>query len=183
MPTSNPPIVFPAGQPITIQDALTVLGNVNLKPSVLNGNTINPSLPVPALAQESRDIIPYTQPHGSTIASETRCIYAVKSVQSPGAVVDDFRAAITGQIMTGDRTVSVDLQKSTGGGAFASILSGGGISFTASDSVRTPKLATITSPNLVAGDLLAIVVVYTAGTTGTVPQGLLAQTNVRELPA
>ncbi len=64
----------------------------------------------------------------------------------------------------GGMSVTVDLKKSTGAGAYATVLN-------ASTAVRTQVQGTITSAAYVAGDIFEAVVTATAG-GGTLPTGL-----------
>ena len=81
-------------------------------------------------------------------------------------------------------TVTVDLQKSTAGGAFATVLSSA-LSITHSTAERTPVSLTSTStPSisttaLVAGDILQIVV-DTSSKGATPPEGLLVTLTYQE---
>lgn len=80
-------------------------------------------------------------------------------------------ASINGAIATGgDRTVTVDLHKSTGAGAFATVLSST-IVFTNATVLRTATAAVISSASLVAGDILRVIVTV-AGAAGAQATGL-----------
>jgi hypothetical protein len=81
------------------------------------------------------------------------------------------RAKITEAIATGgDRTVTIDVQRSTGGGAFSSIL-GSTIVFTSASALLLDTIATISQPTLAAGDVL-LASVAVAGAAGAQAQGL-----------
>lgn len=177
-----PEITIPATQPMGWNGPCTFRGQMNLPAGNIKDADISAAANIAASKCESRDRIVVSQ--AGNVATVTTYVYVVKSAATIGAVVDDFRAAITETIMTGDRTVTFDLQKSTGAGAFATVLTAV-ISFANGDAVRTPKAATLAAGalNLVAGDILKVIVTYAAGTTGTVPQGAVAQLNIRELPA
>jgi len=101
-------------------------------------------------------------------------------VNVPNARVLALEASITETAAGGDRTVTLDLKKSTGGGAFATILSST-LVFNSGDALRTIKTAALATPDLVDGDMLQLTVTI-AGTTGAVPQGLLASLHLREDP-
>lgn len=63
-------------------------------------------------------------------------------------------------------SVTVDVQKSTGGGAFATILSAT-VTCNSSDTDRTAEAATVSSASLVSGDILEVVItVSTPNGTG-----------------
>lgn len=123
--------------------------------------------------------LPYEQLPASAVVAETRDIHIVHG--ATGSVVS-FRAAITGTIATGaDRTVNVDLQKSTGAGAFATILTGT-ILFNNGSALRTVASATISATTLVAGDILRVVVTV-AGAAGNQALGLIVTATIRESAA
>lgn len=89
--------------------------------------------------------------------------------------------AIIATVATGaDRTVTVDLQKSTGSGAFATVLSAT-IGFTNASAVRTIASGTISGTTFVDGDIFQIVVTV-AGAAGNQAQGLLVALNFEENP-
>lgn len=111
---------------------------------------------------------------GANIAAVTKLVHIVRG--GTGSVVG-FEVAITGAA-TGDRTATVDLQKSTGGGAFASILTSV-ITIDASTVILTATAATIATPALTDGDILQVVVAL-GGSAGTQPQGLIATTTFDE---
>ncbi len=95
-----------------------------------------------------------------------------------GAVVS-IKAAITGAIATGaDRTVTVDLQKSTGAAAFATILTGV-ITFNNVSTLRAVTAGTLSSVTWIAGDILRVVVAV-AGAAGAQAQGLIVTVTLDE---
>lgn len=79
------------------------------------------------------------------------------------------------------RAVTVDLHKSTGAAAFATILSAT-IGFTNVSAVRTAVAGTVSSAALVAGDILKAVVTV-AGGGGVQAKGLTIRLIVNENPA
>jgi hypothetical protein len=114
-----------------------------------------------------------------TIAAAT---YYLHTVRGANLTLLNFYAAITETVATGaDRTVNVDLQKSTGGGAFATVLSAT-IQFTNGSTARVVSSATISSAACVVGDLLRVVVTV-AGAAGAQALGLIATLHVREDPS
>lgn len=80
-----------------------------------------------------------------------------------------------------DRTITVDLKKSTGAGAYATILSAT-VGFTNGSAVRTLVLGTLSSTSLVAGDILEAVVTV-AGAAGAQATGLSCSLQVNANPA
>jgi hypothetical protein len=105
---------------------------------------------------------------GITVAALNKWIHTVQS--ATGELVG-LSAVIAVQATGADRTVHVDLQKSTAGGAFATVLSST-IGFTNTSVIRIPVDAVIGTVALVAGDILRLVVTV-AGAAGAQAQGLL----------
>lgn len=106
----------------------------------------------------------------TTVAALTILVGGIRGTTS--SLVEFWAAPITPPTTTD--TVHVDLQRSTGGGAFATTLAAT-IAFTSSSVARTILTATPTS-TLVQGDLLQIVITV----TGTSAQGLIAGFTTRE---
>ena len=114
----------------------------------------------------------YSQAHGSVVASAIVCVHTVKGAT---AVLRSIDAVLT-VACAGAATVTVDVYKnsvSTGSLLSAVISHGSG------DAAFTEKAGTITSPNLVDGDNLILVVVATAG-GGTIGQGLSVELRIDE---
>lgn len=111
----------------------------------------------------------------TTIAALTKLLRIARR----GGSLVSLQAATSVQA-TGDRSVTVDLQKSTGGGAFASVLSSP-LSIPQATAVRTAVTGTISTPSFVAGDIFQLVVAL-GGTTGSYPQGLIASCDVDQHP-
>lgn len=107
---------------------------------------------------------------GTTVAAATLLCGGIRGTTA--SLVEFWAAPITPPTTTD--TVHVDLQRSTGGGAFATTLAAT-IAFTNTSVARTILTATPTA-TLVQGDLLQIVVTV----TGTSAQGLIAGFTTRE---
>jgi hypothetical protein len=120
---------------------------------------------VAATKLEHQFALPYTQDAGTPVAAATKDIHIVEGATGEVAWV---KAAITGTIATGaDRTVTVDLQKSTGAGAFATVLTTTIVLDNASV-LRTAEEAVVKvdgSEDLVTGDILRVVITV-AGAAG-----------------
>lgn len=159
---------------------------------LVKGSVIATSLPVPSgtitnsMVAGSADIdatklehqhsLTYSQVTGTAVVSETKDVMIVRG--ATGTLVQ-MEACITGAIATGaDRTVTVDLHKSTGAGAFATVLSST-IVFSNTDALRTLEQAAFSSTALVDGDILRVVVTV-AGAAGAQAQGLVVTLTVRE---
>lgn len=113
----------------------------------------------------------------TSVAALTKWVHIVRG--ATGSVVS-VESAIAVVATGADRTITVDLQKSTGAGAFATILSAT-MGFTNGSSVRTPVAGTISSASLVDGDILQIVVTV-AGAAGNQATGLTTVVNIQEDP-
>lgn len=117
----------------------------------------------------------WTYSKNGTIVAATEYI----GIMTGDGEVLSVEAAITETIATGaDRVASVDVQKSTGGGAFATILSAT-IDFDDASVLRAVVAGTIASAALVAGDILKVVITV-AGAAGNQALGLAATVQVRE---
>jgi hypothetical protein len=102
-----------------------------------------------------------------SVAAVTKWLHIVRG--AAGTLVG-FEAAIAVAADDASRTIDVDLQKSTGAGAFATVCSASA-DFTNSSAVRTPVAATFSSTSLVDGDILQVVVTV-AGGAGNQATGL-----------
>lgn len=119
----------------------------------------------------------YYQVPGTAIVAATVDLHISRAA---GTVVA-FEAAVTGAIATGaDRTVTLDLQKSTGAAAFASVLSAT-LVLDNTNVLRTLEAATIGTAAYVDGDLFRVTVAV-AGAAGNQAQGLIVTATLRENP-
>lgn len=112
---------------------------------------------------------------GSAVVASTTLAHIVKG--ATGTIIG-FQVATTTVATGGDRTVNVDLQKSTGGGAFATVLTAPAL-LNSSSTVRTAVAATISSNGLVTGDILEIIVTV-AGAAGAQAAGLIVTLTIEE---
>lgn len=118
----------------------------------------------------------FTHSQTSTIAAATQYLRVIRGGE--GTIVA-IEAAITEAIATGaDRTVTIDLQKSTGGGAFATVLSST-IQFTNASTLRAVSAGTISTSGVVDGDILKVTVAV-AGAAGAQATGLVVSVTLRE---
>jgi hypothetical protein len=125
-----------------------------------------------------RNTIP-TQLFGptTTVTALTQWLYTVHGAT---ATLQYVLGMIAVQATGGDRTVTVDIQKSTGGGAFATIMSVT-VNITNATVIRTAVNGTISNQSLVAGDILEAVVTV-AGVAGAQAQGLIVTLVLDETP-
>lgn len=80
-----------------------------------------------------------------------------------------------------DRTITVDLHRSTGGGAYATVLSAT-VGFTNGSTVRSLVSGTLSSTTFAAGDIFRVVVTV-AGAAGAQATGLSVYLGLHEEPA
>jgi hypothetical protein len=118
----------------------------------------------------------YEQVTGTAIVAATATVHIARA---SGTIVS-LEGVITGSVTAGDYTATVDLKKSTGGGAFASVLSST-LVFDSGNTVRVLEAASINTTSYIDGDLLQITVAV-AGTTGSQSQGLTLVLTLRENP-
>ena len=110
-----------------------------------------------------------------TVVADTRYL---RIAQAAGTVLA-VEAAITETIATGaDRTVTLDVQKSTGGGAFASILTTP-LVFNNASALRTVSVAPIATPGLLDNDILRLTIAV-AGVAGAQALGLVVNVVIAE---
>lgn len=117
----------------------------------------------------------YNHSQTGNVANATEYFNAVRG--TTGEIVA-IEMALTETIPSGDKTVTIDLQKSTGAGAFATVLSGT-VVLNSSSVLRTLVAGTISSGDLADGDILKLTVTI-GGSTGTDPQGLVVTVILRE---
>lgn len=152
--------------------------SLTLQTACITDAMIQSGANVQASKLEGEYHLDHYQTTGTAIVAATQDL---KIVRGATGTLLSIEAAITGAIATGaDRTVTVDLHKSTAAGAFASVLSAT-IGFTNASTLRTAVAGTISSTSLVDGDILRVVVTV-AGAAGNQAQGLVVSVHMRELP-
>lgn len=144
----------------------TFTNQINLPANAIDEGSVKASAKFAAANQVARFAKSTEQKTGTAVVTETRLVHVAKYAGK----LDSVEAAIAAAI-TGDNTVVIDVQKSTSGGAFATILTST-LTIDSSTAVRTATAATVdaTKDDYVAGDLFQVVV--TAAGTGTQAQGL-----------
>lgn len=114
----------------------------------------------------------------TTVVAVTKTL---TGIHYTGSVVEVSVTPVTAPT-GGDLAFTVDIKKSTGAGAFATILTGV-VTVNSSSANRTAQYATLSgTPTLVRGDLLQIVVAV-SGSTGTQGAGYDVTIRTRENPA
>lgn len=155
-----------------------IFGSLVIPPSSIDNAALRSGQNFDASKFEQQYKLNYNQVPGTAVVAATSDLGIVRG--ATGLVIG-LSAALTGTAISGgsDRTITIDLQKSTGGAAFATLLSGL-LTLNASTVVRVAAAGSlIGSPTLVAGDLLRVVVALT-GSTGTQGQGLVVSASIRE---
>lgn len=127
---------------------------------------------------EHRHSPAHAQASGSDVATKSEVIHIVRG--ATGTLVA-FEVAIDTAPTGGDKQFTVDLQVSTGGGAFATVLSSV-VTVNQTDADRTISNATLASTALVDGDALKVVVTA-SGSTGSQGQGVRATAWLDEDPS
>jgi hypothetical protein len=146
--------------------AWTFTNSVVLPSNTVDESALKSAARLPADNLVARFAKSVEQKTGTAIVTETRLVHIAKYAGK----LDSVEAAIAAAI-TGDNTVVIDVQKSTSGGAFATILTST-LTIDSSTVVRTATAATVdaTKDDYVAGDIFEVIV--TAAGTGTQAQGL-----------
>lgn len=141
-------------------------------PASAVGNTqIAAAAGIAASKLEHQFAVRYATNHGTAVAAATQPLHIVHGVT--GEIVAVEVTCTTAP--TSSDTVTVDVQKSTGGGAFATVLSGT-VGLSSSSTARVVYAGTISAANTVDGDILQVVVTV----SGTTCQGLCVVVTVRE---
>jgi len=149
---------------------------VTLPDSTVTNASVAGGAGIAATKLEHQFPIRYQQQPGSNVAAATEDIHIVYGATGDVVAV---HAALNGVIPSGDRTAVVDLQKSTGGGAFATILTGT-ITLDSANTIRVAEAGTLTAgAACVVGDILRVVITV-GGSSGTNPQGLVVRVVMRE---
>jgi hypothetical protein len=121
--------------------------------------------------------ITYEQVAGTAVVAASTVVHIARAT---GTIVS-FEGVIHGAIATGgDRTITIDLLKSTGAAAFASVLSST-LVLDNTNVLRTLEAASINTTSYIDGDLLQITVAV-AGAAGNQGQGMTLTLTLRENP-
>lgn len=162
-----------------INNDLYVAGTLGAKTfnppaNCITDNSVIAAANIAATKLEHQHALTVQQSPGSAIVAATTYL---KIIRAPGSVAS-LDVIVTTAATGADRTVTVDLQKSTGGGAFASVLSAV-VTLNNTSVAKTVYSGSISSASLVAGDILQLVVAV-AGSAGAQAQGLQVTATTRE---
>ncbi len=155
----------------------TFLNTVVLPANCVDENNLKTAAKLPASKLVARFPKDVRQKTGTAVVTQTELIHIAKAA----GLVTSVEVAIDAAI-TGDNTLTIDVKKSTGGAAFATILSAA-LTINSATAVRTAVAATIdaTKDDYVAGDVFEVII--TAAGTGTQAQGVNVSVFFEENPA
>lgn len=156
---------------------MAVLDNHLFLPGTLTANDIKHPLGTHFAAErfEQQYHVPIELFGEATIiAALSKWIYIARGAGS----ILNIKAYIATAATDVSRTVTIAIQKSTAGGAFATIMAAD-ISITNTTTVRTAVQGTISDPAVAAGDIFRAVVTV-AGAVGNQAIGLMLTMDVRE---
>lgn len=161
----------------TLKGKTTIVGQFAAPSGVITNAMIAAGAGIEASKVVHRFPLTYAQADGASVADATQTLY----VAAAAGTVKSVEVGLGGAAAVGAATVDVDILKSTGGGAFASMLSAA-ITVDSSTVIRTSEVGTISSGSYADGDILQVSVDATAG-GGTLPQGIVVTVICEENPA
>lgn len=162
----------------TFHGTITFAGDVVLPDGVVDDAAIHASAAIAATKLEHQHVLSRQLADDTTaIAAGDELLYIVRG--AAGEVVS-IEAAIVTAATGADRTVTVDLQKSTAGGAFSTVLTTT-VNITNATTVLVPVAGVVNASTgaLVDGDILKLVWTV-AGSAGNQAKGLVCTINLRE---
>jgi hypothetical protein len=170
--------------PSTINGDLSVNGQISSKTIVLPAGTVNNTAVaagsagafIAATKLTHRVMLHHQVESTADGAAGTWIVHATK-----GAATAISVTAMMVTKQTGDKTITVDVKKSTGGGAAESMLNSV-ITLSSASTNLTPATTTFSSTAIAAGDILEIVVAVT-GSTGDQGKGLAVTLMIDEEPS
>jgi hypothetical protein len=152
----------------------TFTGAVNLPTDTIDENNVKSATLFAAENVEHRSPAgeAAAQASGAAVAAANTIVH----VAEYAGTIEDFSVGIDTAPTTTD-TVTIDLKKSTGGGAWATVLSST-IQFTSSDSDRSVKSGTLSTTTFAADDMLRVEVTV----SGSSAQGIMPRVYLHENP-
>jgi hypothetical protein len=151
--------------------SVTFVGQVSITGGYITNTAVAAAAGIAASKlQHQHQPVVSSADQNTTIASSRQVIHCCRGAT---ATITSFNACLTVLANAGAATVTVDLLKNG-----TTILTAP-ISISSADAIRSLEAGTLSSSSLVAGDILEVDVVATAG-GGTLGKGLLAVLNVRE---
>lgn len=152
----------------TFPGTVRFLGTTTFTTGAITNSQVSSTAAIDASKLDHRHTASYGQPN-TAATTESPVIYVAKSAGTVLSFKVGSQAAAVG-----DSTVTFDLQKSTAGGAFATVLTGV-VQIDSGESALTLYSGTlVASPTYVADDLFRVVITATIG-TGTLPTGVFVR--------
>lgn len=154
---------------------LTVEGNLaantmTLPASSVGDSQVKSDANVDADKLQSRNYALLQQDRGSAAATQRQTVHICRGTTG---IIKEIATTLS-VANVGDSTVDVDVLLNG-----TTVMGGGAIQFTSSDSALAIKTGTLTTTALAQGDVLEISITATVG-TGTLGQGLLVQVKIDE---
>ena len=166
---------FAATDDVLVQKSLRVVQQIRVPDGSFADAAIAAGAAIDHSKVEHRYALDYAQAPGTAIVAATIDLH---TAYSAGGVLA-IKGTVTGVIATGaDRTVTIDLHKSTAGGAFATVLAAP-IVLDNTNVLRTPEAGTVTVTTFVADDLLRLLITV-AGAAGNQGEGLSVVAHIWE---
>ena len=166
---------------IVIPVAMNFLGAatfrvINLPAGAVGDAEVKAAAGLAASKLEHQHAIRYAQADGSDVAAATEAVYTVRGVTG---TIEAVQAACLTAPTGGDKAFTVDLKLGNEGSPVPASVLSAPIAYAAAQSDLEVEAGTITSPDLAAGDTLAVVVAV-SGSTGSQGQGLIVTITLRE---
>lgn len=166
---------FDVQRPARFTDQVTFTDTVQLPDATIKKEHVEASAGIEATKLQQQYRLGYAQAEGSDVVSETKPIDIC--LAGNVAIVAVEVCPITAPT-GGDKQYTVDVEKSTGGGAFATVLSSV-VTVSSSSTDRTVQAGTVSVTTAAQGDLFRVVVTA-SGSTGSQGQGLIVTLTIRE---
>lgn len=158
---------------------VNVRGKLTCKESVAPDNSVgNDAIKEVLLAENIQHQFPlrYAQSDGSDVVADTVILHVFRSAGSLVSVEAVAESVPAG----GDKQVTIDIQKSSGGGSWSTVLTSV-ITIDSGETNKVPVTGTLASASFADGDIMRLVAAV-SGSTGTQAQGLCVTAFVKELP-
>lgn len=166
----------------TMDSNVHIKGNLSAETMDIPAGTIvsadvSASAAIAAAKLVHRFPVRHSQNEGAVVADETVGIH----IAAAAGVVASIEVVCTSTAPVGNSTVTVDLQKSTAGGAFATMLSSV-VTIDSANTVRVAEAGTLSGTAYVDGDILELIIDATVG-SGTLPTGMAIVVTLQENPS
>lgn len=157
-------------------------GPLSLTDGTITNAMVNSAARIAATKLINRLPYTYRQKTGTDVATATEDIAIARAgTSTTTSTILSFEATCTTAPTGGDKAFTVDLQRSTSEGAFATVLSSV-LTFDNTKTSRRVYTATLSSLTFLDGDIFRVIVT-TSGSTGSQGQGLLCELRLDEQPS